>query len=107
MFVGAGQFRPALTISIMNKKLTPAQMRKFVAIVNEVEPLPNEIDKLRPDDKNVIMDVLCHAADGTEFIVEMQRKCTGTRSASRAPGSATVTCCPLKPKRGGIRQRRS
>ena len=131
MFVGAGQIRPALTISLMNKKLTPAQMRKFVAIVNEVEryrdlserekeqlvlsivdhpymdlrcdwafkhvmknteilkmllndflpeeiesvePLPNEIDKLRPDDKNVIMDVLCHTADGTEFIVEMQRK---------------------------------
>ena len=82
-------------------------MRKFVAIVNEVEPLPNEIDKMRPDDKNIIMDVLGHTADGTEFIVEMQRKCTGTRSASRAPGSAITTCCPLKPKRGGRWQRRS
>ncbi|MBQ4389239.1 MAG: Rpn family recombination-promoting nuclease/putative transposase [Bacteroidales bacterium] len=115
----------------MNRKLAPAQMRKFVAIVNEVERyrdlsekekeqlvlsildhpymdlrcdwafkhvmentdilkmllndflpeeidsvqlLPNEIDKMRPDDKNVIMDILCHSVDGKEFIVEMQRR---------------------------------
>ena len=115
----------------MNRKLAPAQMRKFVAIVNEVERyrdlsenekeqlvlsildhpymdlrcdwafkhvmentdilkmllndflpeeidsvqlLPNEIDKMRPDDKNVIMDILCHSVDRKEFIVEMQRR---------------------------------
>lgn len=34
---------------------------------------PNEIDRWKGDDKNVIMDVLCHADDGRKFIVEMQR----------------------------------
>ena len=33
----------------------------------------NEIDRWKGDDKNVIMDVLCHTEDGTRFIVEMQR----------------------------------
>ena len=33
----------------------------------------NEIDRWKEDDKNVIMDVLCHTKDGTRFIVEMQR----------------------------------
>ena len=36
--------------------------------------LPNEIDKMRPDDKNIIMDVLVKTMDGREIIVEMQRK---------------------------------
>lgn len=33
----------------------------------------NEIDRWKGDDKNIIMDVLCHTKDGTRFIVEMQR----------------------------------
>lgn len=33
----------------------------------------NEIDRWKGDDKNVIMDVLCHTKDGARFIVEMQR----------------------------------
>ena len=39
--------------------------------IDSVQMLPNEIDKMRPDDKNVIMDILCHSVDGKEFIVEM------------------------------------
>ena len=42
--------------------------------IDSVELQPNEIDRLRPDDKNVIMDVLCRTVDGRKFIVEMQRK---------------------------------
>jgi len=34
---------------------------------------PNEIDLWKGDDKKVIMDVLCHTADGRKIIVEMQR----------------------------------
>lgn len=139
----------------MNKKLTPAQMRKFVAIVNEVEryrdlsekekeqivlsildhpymdlrcdwafkhvmkntdilkmllndflpeeiesvePLPNEIDKMRPDDKNVIMDVLCHTVDGTEFIVEMQRKKKTTFKNRMLYYGASMLHAQLKPR---------
>ena len=42
--------------------------------LNTLQALPNEIDKMRPDDKNIIMDVLVKTADGQEIIVEMQRK---------------------------------
>jgi predicted transposase/invertase (TIGR01784 family) len=42
--------------------------------IESVEQLPNEIDRLQPDEKNVIMDVLCRTTDGRRFIVEMQRK---------------------------------
>ena len=34
---------------------------------------PNEVDILKGDDKQVIMDVICHREDGTSFICEMQR----------------------------------
>lgn len=36
------------------------------------ESLPNEIDKFRPDDKEIIMDVICRLRDGRRIIVEMQ-----------------------------------
>ena len=36
--------------------------------------LPNEIDLFRPDDKNVIMDVICQLGDGRRVIVEMQQE---------------------------------
>ena len=42
--------------------------------IDTVSLQPNEIDKMRPDDKNVIMDVLCQSVDGRKFIVEMQRE---------------------------------
>lgn len=42
--------------------------------IDSVEPLPNELDRFRPDDKNIIMDVLCKTAHGDSFIVEMQKK---------------------------------
>ena len=38
------------------------------------KPLPNEIDKFRPDDKNIIMDVICQLRDGRRIIVEMQQE---------------------------------
>lgn len=34
----------------------------------------NETDRLKGNDKNVIMDVLCHTAEGKKIIVEMQRQ---------------------------------
>ena len=34
----------------------------------------NETDRFKGDDKNVIMDVLCHTDDGRKIIVEMQRQ---------------------------------
>ena len=42
--------------------------------VESVQVLPNELPHNRPDDKNIIMDVLCRLGDGREIIVEMQRK---------------------------------
>lgn len=36
------------------------------------ESLPNEIDKFRPDDKEIIMDVICRLRDGRRIIAEMQ-----------------------------------
>lgn len=45
-----------------------------ILTVEHLEALPNEIDKSRPDDKNIIMDVLVKTQAGEEIIVEMQRK---------------------------------
>ena len=42
--------------------------------VESVTVLPNELPHNRPDDKNIILDVLCRLGDGREIIVEMQRK---------------------------------
>ena len=41
--------------------------------ITKIEYDPNEIDRFKGDDKNVIMDVLCHTEDGRKIIVEMQR----------------------------------
>lgn len=42
--------------------------------LSDLEALPNEIDRGRPDDKNIIMDVLVKTKDNREIIIEMQRK---------------------------------
>ena len=43
--------------------------------LSAVEHLPNEIDKTRKNDKNIIMDVLCKSADGREeFILSCSGK---------------------------------
>ena len=42
--------------------------------LDHLEALPNEIDKMRPDDKNIIMDVLAKTKDDREIIIEMQRR---------------------------------
>lgn len=39
-----------------------------------IEYEPGEIDRFKGDDKNVIMDVICHTDDGRKIIVEMQRQ---------------------------------
>jgi len=38
------------------------------------KPLPNEIDLFRPDDRNIIMDVICQLGDGRRVVVEMQQE---------------------------------
>ena len=53
------------------------------------ESLPNEIDKFRPDDKNIIMDVICKLRDGRRIIVEMQQeKKTGFKDRIAYYGAA-------------------
>ena len=53
------------------------------------ESLPNEIDKFRPDDKNIIMDVICRLRDGRRIIVEMQQeKKTGFKDRIAYYGAA-------------------
>ena len=55
--------------------------RNLMLLLNDILPEeivhidydPNEIDLWKGDDKKVIMDVLCHTADGRKIIVEMQR----------------------------------
>ena len=42
--------------------------------LSDLEALPNEIDRIRPNDKNIIMDVLVMTNDKREIIIEMQRK---------------------------------
>jgi len=42
--------------------------------IASVSLLPNEIDRIGPEDKNIVMDVICKTPDGKEFIVEMQRQ---------------------------------
>ncbi|MBR6345966.1 MAG: Rpn family recombination-promoting nuclease/putative transposase [Bacteroidales bacterium] len=44
--------------------------------VGEIEYDPNELIRMSPEDKNVIMDVLCHSKEDPSrtFIVEMQRQ---------------------------------
>ena len=93
MFATAAQLRSAVIITVMNhpymdlrsdwafkhilqnKDILKMLLNDFLPEqIEYVELQPNEIDKLRPDDKNVIMDVLCQTSDGRKFIVEMQRK---------------------------------
>ncbi|MCR5071662.1 MAG: Rpn family recombination-promoting nuclease/putative transposase [Bacteroidales bacterium] len=38
------------------------------------KPLSNEIDRFQPDDRNIIMDVVCQLRDGRRIIVEMQQE---------------------------------
>ena len=60
---------------LQNKEILKMLLNDFLPEqIESVSFLPNEIDKARVDDKNIIMDVLCESADGRKFIVEMQRK---------------------------------
>ncbi len=58
-----------------NLDLLEMLLRDILQMDLSVErPLPNEIDKFRPDDKNIIMDVICQLRDGRRIIVEMQQE---------------------------------
>ena len=66
--------------------------------IDTVEPLPNEIDKAQPDDKNIIMDVLCRTCDGRTFICEMQRKKKASFKNRMLYYGASMLHSQLKPK---------
>ena len=66
--------------------------------IDSVEPLPNEIDRLRPDDKNIIMDVVCRTTDGKQFICEMQRKKKASFKNRMLYYGASMLHSQLKPK---------
>ena len=58
-----------------NLDLLEMLLRDILQMDLSVEkPLANEIDKFRPDDKNIIMDVVCQLRDGRRIIVEMQQE---------------------------------
>ena len=58
-----------------NLDLLEMLLRDILQMDLSVEkPLANEIDKFRPDDKNIIMDVICQLRDGRRIIVEMQQE---------------------------------
>ena len=66
--------------------------------IEEIFPEPNEIDRIRENDKNIIMDVLCRSKDGREFIVEMQRKKKTSFKNRMLYYGASMLHSQLKPK---------
>ena len=67
--------------------------------VIDIEYDPNESDKNRPHDKQIIMDVICHTKDRS-FIVEMQKSRKGDlKNRLLYYGAASLTR-QLKPKDG-------
>ena len=66
--------------------------------ISSVHIQPNEIGRMRPDDKNIIMDVLCKTADGREFICEMQRKMKRSFKQRMLYYGASKLHSQLKPK---------
>ena len=67
--------------------------------VVDIEYDPNESDKNRPHDKQIIMDVICHTKDRS-FIVEMQKSRKGDlKNRLLYYGAASLTR-QLKPKDG-------
>ena len=67
-------FKHVFTDLSLLKMLLEDILPEDIQSVEKYEHLPNEIDKVRPDDKNIIMDVLVKTQDGRQIIVEMQRK---------------------------------
>lgn len=84
---------------LQNKDILKMLLNDFLPEqIEYVELQPNEIDKLRPDDKNVIMDVLCQTSDGRKFIVEMQRKKKRSFKKRMLYYGASMLHQQLKPK---------
>ena len=58
-----------------NLKIMEMLLRDILQMDLIVEQtLPNEIDKFQPDDKNILMDVICKLPDGRTVVVEMQQE---------------------------------
>ena len=61
-----------------NRKLSDEEKERYrklyLSTCYEISHLPNEIDRFLGHEKDVTMDVLCKAASGREFIVEIQRR---------------------------------
>lgn len=66
-------FRDMKLLKMLLEDVLPEDILS-VEPLNDLEALPNEINRLRPDDKNIIMDVLVKTKDNREIIIEMQRK---------------------------------
>ena len=67
--------------------------------VIDIEYDPNESDKNRPHDKQIIMDVICHTRDRS-FIVEMQKSRKGDHKNRLFYYGAASLTRQLKPKDG-------
>lgn len=58
-----------------NLDLLEMLLRDLLQMELRVErSLPNEIDRFSPDEKSIIMDVICQLRDGRRIIVEMQQE---------------------------------
>ena len=66
-------FRDLKLVKMLLEDVLPEEIVS-VEPLEDLEAIPNEIDRLRPDDKNIIMDVLVKTKDDREIIIEMQRK---------------------------------
>lgn len=84
---------------LQNKEILLMLLNDFIPEeIDSVELLPNEVDRLRPDDKNIIMDVLCRTVDGREFICEMQQKKKQSFRKRMFYYGASMAHSQLKPK---------
>ena len=85
---------------LQNKAILKMLIEDILDIkLSSVEHLPNEIDKTRKNDKNIIMDVLCKSADGKEeFILEMQRKKLSSFKNRMIFYGASMIHAQLKPR---------
>ena len=84
---------------LQNKEILLMLLNDFIPEeIDSVELLPNEVDRFRPDDKNIIMDVLCRTVDGREFICEMQQKKKQSFRKRMFYYGASMAHSQLKPK---------
>ena len=90
-------FRDMKLLKMLLEDVLPEEILS-VEPLNELEALPNEIDRLRPNDKNIIMDVLVKTKDNREIIIEMQRKNKDSFKNRMMYYGASMLHGQLKPK---------